>query len=710
MVREARTLAEAVEHEVSGTIRTLQALAESERLDRGDLEAFHAEARRAARAQPTWLTVLLLSPDGRQLVNSSRPYGERLSSVNEPESLRQVVETGSPAVGDLALGQMRKWAFPVRVPVKREGELRYVLTAVITPEALADIIKDHSFPEEEWTRTVVDGRGVVVARTREPERFVGQKGTPAFLRRISEANEGVFRNTTLDNAEVYLAFSRTGRSRWTSAVAVPVEFIERPARRAMWLVVGTGLLLLMVSCVGALVLSWRISRGISLAAAAAGALAKGERPSVTPSSIREVAELGEAIQHSSRLLAQRGRERDEHLARAEAARAEAEEANRLKDEFLATLSHELRTPLTAILGWAKLLREGQLDARGTERAVEVIERNAQTQARLVEDLLDTSRVITGKLRLEMQPVELTAIVENVFDSVRPAAEAKGVELDLQLEGKVPRVFGDQNRLQQVVWNLLSNAVKFTPKGGRVVVGLKAFDSQVELFVRDTGVGISADFLPYVFDRFRQADGSTTRRHGGLGLGLAIVRHLVELHGGTVSADSAGEGKGTAFAVRLPLDGARAANGEARAQGVSARVEDAPVSDVGPQPLRGVRVLVVDDEPDTREMISAALVYCEAEVRACGSAAEAFGEVIAWEPDVIISDIGMPYEDGYDFIRMVREWEGDSGRRIPAAALTALARAEDRARALASGYQVYISKPVEPSELIATVSRLLSLKN
>jgi signal transduction histidine kinase len=553
LVRAARNLTQDVEREVSSTIRTLQALAVSERLEQGELKAFYTEAQRTAQTQPTWLTVTLLTPDGQSVMNTSQPLGMSLLSIKETESLKRTIETRQPTLGYLVRSSLHdRWAFPVRVPVMRKKKLVYILTAIITPKALASVIKTDSPTDEEWTRTIVDGQGIVVARTRNPDRYVGHPGTPSFLKKIRQKTEGVFRETTLEGVPVYVAFSRANFSQWTSAVVVPVEVIERPSRRAMWLIIGSGLGLLLVSGVGALLLSRCIAQGITSAALAAEAIAKGERPQINSSPIQEVTLLGNSLEFAAELLSQRQRERDEHLAQAEAARVEAEAASRLKDEFLITVSHELRTPLNSIFGWSQLLRNGKLNQEQVHKAIAIIDRNAKTQVQLVNDLLDTSQIITGKLHLKTNLVNLATVVMSALDTLRHAADAKGIELRVQLATKVEPVLGDENRLQQVVWNLLSNAIKFTPSGGRVELELKQDDSQVEVIVRDTGIGIKAEFLPHVFERFRQADGSTTRQFGGLGLGLAIVRHLVELHGGTVKADSDGEGKGAVFTMTLPL--------------------------------------------------------------------------------------------------------------------------------------------------------------
>ncbi|WNZ26914.1 response regulator [Leptolyngbya sp. NK1-12] len=393
-------------------------------------------------------------------------------------------------------------------------------------------------------------------------------------------------------------------------------------------------------------------------------------------------------------------ERERLLASEQMARAAAEAANRTKDEFLSVLSHELRTPLNAILGWAQMLRsKPQLDAAIVQRALETIERNARGQANLINDLLDISRIITGKLRLNVCPVELITVIEAAIDTVRPAADAKGIQIRAILDPEAGPVSGDVDRLQQVVWNLLSNAVKFTPRGGWVQVRLERVNSQVEIVVSDSGLGINPDFLPFVFDRFQQADSKTTRSHGGLGLGLAIVRHLVELHGGSVSVYSAGLGQGAIFTVQLPLMVAQPLKEGER---VHPRADaDALRSDL-PQ-LYGLHILVVDDEVDARELIRMILHQCGAEVSVAASASEAIALLDRLQPDLLISDIGMPNEDGYTLIRQLRA-EFDS-KRLPAVALSAYARVEDRTRALAAGFQLHLAKPVNLPELTAAVASL-----
>jgi signal transduction histidine kinase/ActR/RegA family two-component response regulator len=386
-------------------------------------------------------------------------------------------------------------------------------------------------------------------------------------------------------------------------------------------------------------------------------------------------------------------EREQLLEREQTAREEAERANRIKDEFLAVLSHELRSPLNPILGWSRLLQTRNFDAARTTEALATIERNAKLQAELIEDLLDVSRILRGKLSLNVTPVALTSTIQAAMETVRLAAEAKSIQMYTKLESEVGVVSGDASRLQQVVWNLLSNAIKFTPQGGRVDIRLERIGSQAQITVSDTGKGISVDFLPYVFDYFRQADATTTRKFGGLGLGLAIVRHLVELHGGTVQADSPGEGQGATFTVRLPL---------LLSQLQSDRCLDQSEPSLD---LNGVEILVVDDDTDAREFVTFLLEQYGARVRAVSSASEALTALTQSVPDVLLSDIGMPDVDGYMLMQQVRTLPPEQGGQIPAIALTAYAGEINYQQAIAAGFQSHISKPVEPAELVAVVTSL-----
>ncbi len=398
-------------------------------------------------------------------------------------------------------------------------------------------------------------------------------------------------------------------------------------------------------------------------------------------------------------MRQRNQYEDEILQ----ARKIAEEATRAKDEFLAVVSHELRTPLTAILGWTRLLKIGKLDEITRVRALDTIERNANSQSQLIEDLLDFARIISGKIRLDVGKIEMGSLAEAVLDIVRPSAEAKGITVQSILDPRAGPVSGDPERIKQVLWNLMSNAVKFTPKGGRVQLRLERVDSSVEITVSDNGQGMSAEFLPYVFDRFRQADATTIRRQTGLGLGMSIARHIVELHGGTIRAVSPGEGQGASFIVRLPVIIIHDPPDR------TSLVPEQPAIASDSQPmllarLDGVNVLVVDDEQDVRDLLTTVLAQSGALVRTVGSVAEALEAMRHQQPDLLISDIDMANEDGYSLIRKVRVLEQESAQ-MPAIALTAHARGADRLRALSAGYQLHMPKPVEPAELVMAIANL-----
>jgi signal transduction histidine kinase/ActR/RegA family two-component response regulator len=413
---------------------------------------------------------------------------------------------------------------------------------------------------------------------------------------------------------------------------------------------------------------------------------------------------GITIDMTERVAAQLERER--LLESERAARLEVERASRMKDEFLATLSHELRNPLNAILGWSQLLKSAQLPPEEVAEGIEIIERNARAQTQIIEDLLDMSRIISGKVRLDVRQIDLASVVRAAIDTVKPAADAKDIRIRPVLDPAAGPVSGDPSRLQQVFWNLLSNAVKFTPKGGAVQIVLERINSHLEVSVVDSGEGIPEDFLPHVFDRFRQADATTTRRHGGLGLGLAIVRQLVELHGGSVRAVSDGPGHGATFVVMLPLAAVheRSLPPRERRHPAAAAVE---VPTDACADIANLRVLIVDDEPDSRALLRRLLEDCDAHVIDAPGAEEGYHLVKSEQPDVIVSDIGMPGEDGFSFIRRVRALPAAQGGAIPAIALTAYARAEDRINVVMAGFQHHLAKPVEAAELIAVLASLAS---
>jgi signal transduction histidine kinase/ActR/RegA family two-component response regulator len=469
-----------------------------------------------------------------------------------------------------------------------------------------------------------------------------------------------------------------------SDVLVPIGRLGRTFTSAAAALVVLGIAL-------SLMVSHAIAKPITRLVASARAMQQGRfEQSAGGGGPMEVRQLAEAFSSMTRSIG-------ELVQREHTARLEAEAASRFKDEFLATLSHELRTPLTAILGWASIVTRGHANDARAAHAMKAIERSARTQARLVEELLDVSRLVSGQMRLSLSAVSLNTVVDEALEGVRPAAEAKKLEL-VKRSATPPRTIrADAGRLQQIVWNLLSNAVRFTPPGGRIEISVVEVDGQAEIRVTDTGIGIQADFVPHVFERFRQADSSTTRSHGGLGLGLAIVRHLVELHGGTVRAESEGEGRGATFVVQLPIR----ADAPAVVLSADATVRRDPLT-----MLHGTRVLVVDDDPDAREILRAMLEDAGATVATTASAGETRAIMGQLRPDLLIADIGMPNEDGYSLIRSVRALESEVTGHVPAIALTAHARAEDIDRAFASGFQVHVAKPVEAAQLLSTIATLV----
>jgi signal transduction histidine kinase/ActR/RegA family two-component response regulator len=687
LAETATALATDLDRSVRATVSTLEAMAQSPSLDGRSLEGFYAEAQRVLPTQAHWRAVIVLTTSGQQVLHTLRPLGTPLPLADDSESLRRAVETREPVLGDLAQGRIDgAWAIPVRVPVVRDGNVKYVLTATLTGDALAGVLRHPRPRREEWTRALVDRRGVIGARTRAPEQFVGTSTTAEFVRRSALSESGVFRDTTIDGADVYVAFARAPRFDWTAAIAVPAAVVDGPPRRQLAVVGGLGVTLLAISGAGAFLFARRVARRIGEAATAAEGIVHGERPPDGESGVVEVARLEEALRQSADLLRRREAERDRLLERAEA-------ANRAKDDFLAMLSHELRTPLTAILGWAGMLRSGRLGVREREQAMDVIQRNARLQRQLIDELLDVSRIVAGKLELEFSPTDLAAVVTAAADTMRPAAEARGVALECVACDVTAIVNGDSARLQQVFVNLLSNAVKFTPAGGRVDIAIEVRDKRAVVGVTDTGRGIAPALLPHIFDRFRQGSVAMTSR-GGLGLGLAIVHHLVTLHGGAVRAESEGEGKGARFVVTLPLT-------------LAARPVTAAAAPDAVEPmLAGARILVVDDEPDTVQMLGAALAMQQADVARAMSADEALALLDSFPADILVSDIRMPDKDGYALIQAVRRREQRGGRHLPAVALTADAGPDDRERARRAGFDLHIGKPVDPQQLVAALVSLL----
>jgi len=549
LIASARAQATAIDRELSGTIRALQALTQSDHLTTGALAGFREQAVRVLREQPMWFAIILFRPDGQQVMSSMSAPADPLPAAPDPDLLASVTDSRVPRIGDLRAGSiMRQQGFPVHVPVIRNGQVVYVLSALITSVAFSEVLRREAKMSDEWVRGVVDGSGVVVARSRDPERFVGQKGTPAFIERYSKSDEGVYRDVTLDGTPVYGAFSRAPYSRWVGGVAVPATVVDASFNQSMAALGIVGAALLGVGGIAAFVISRRIARDISAVAVGAEALARGDQPLLPESTVLEVHQLSNALQRAKQLIEERARERDEQFARADQARRDAESADRAKDDFLAMLGHELRNPLAPAMTALQLVRRRHPEV--AVREVEVIERQLEHIERLVEDLLEVSRLRRQAIRLKQETFDLREAIERAAEMTAPLYTERRHELQLLMPEPL-FVTGDVVRLAQVFANLLTNAAKYTKPGGHVEVATRIENDVTVVECRDDGIGMDGDLIPRVFDLFVQGEPDFNLHEGGLGLGLALVRALVEQHGGTIEANSAGRGRGSTFTVRLP---------------------------------------------------------------------------------------------------------------------------------------------------------------
>ena len=690
LLETARAVASVVDAELAGTIRALQGLGESDRLTTGEIPGFHGQAQRLLLTQPTWSAVSLSTPDGQQIVNTAtQAVADKLPVVADRGSFERAVATKRPVIGTLQRGQITgQMGFVVRVPVLRDDRVGYVLTAWITAERFADVLRRHAALSDEWVRGVVDANGVIVARSRDHERFVGQRGTPASQRRHDEGAEAVFRDVSLDGTAVYGAFSRAPISHWIAGVSVPASSVDARFRESMTALAAIAALLLGVGGGGAYFISRRMSRELSEAAAEAEAIASGLRPSRASSRVTELQRLLDALDRSAALLEEHQHERDEQVTRANAARAEAEAADRAKDEFLAMLGHELRNPLAPALTAVHLMKlRGAAD---TTRERDVIERQIRHMARLVDDLLDVSRLRRGAIELRRERFEIADAVARAVEMTSPIFAEKLHRLEVDVPAGL-QIDADRIRIAQVLSNLLSNAAKYSERGAHVLLRVREEGGHVNIECRDTGIGMPADLVPRVFDLFVQGQRGLDRRQGGLGLGLTVARTLVELHGGTIEARSGGTGQGSTFVVRLPAAPAVAAS---------------PVQEQSPAPWKPQahigRVLVVDDNRDALDMLLAALTAAGHDVIGASTARDALDVAERLPPAVAVLDIGLPDMDGYALARALRSLDRDRPLRL--IALTGYGRAQDRATARAAGFDAFFAKPVEIDALLESIDQ------
>lgn len=679
LLQSARDLAGLLDRENSASIRALLALAESAALDEDNLEAFHVEAGRVSKTQPSWRDVLLHAPDGTTLVSARTPWGEPLAPALDPHSRREALASRLPVVGRLVYdGQM--WRFPINVPVIRGTEVKYVLSAVITASALGDLVAT-PFLGGEWTRVIIDQNGTIAARTREADRLVGRQPRADQLELMVANDESIARTRSLEGEDVFWAFSKARSSGWSAHATVAASEVLGSARRSIAVIAGAGALLLAGAVVGAILLTRRFSRAITSAAAGAELLARGERPAVEPTSVLEVAALARSLERSADLLAEKHRESEAHLAHAEAARAIAEEASQGKDQFLAMLGHELRNPLVPIRNGIYVLRRLVPPAPKTDKMLAMMDRQVVHIARMVDDLLDISRISQGKIILRKDVLELRALVREVFEDFRANAEDPSISLRLSLPEYPVLVEADKTRLVQCIYNLLHNAAKFTPGGGHIELSLSVRAGCAVLDLADTGLGIEPAMLPRLFEPFAQGPQALDRRKGGLGLGLALVKGLVEAHGGEISAYSEGQGKGARFVLTLPL---------------AAKPAERPPASASGEPGAVQRVLIVEDSPDARESLRMMLELEGHQVKTACDAREALKVAPPYRPTVVLCDIGLPEQDGYELCRKLRT--------VPALehtlfiAITGYGQERDVRRAYAAGFAVHLTKPVEPGVL------------
>ena len=671
-----RALAATIDAELSESVSVLQALGTTGLLDDGRLERFRDRSQRVLQAQTHWRLIHLADPKGNIHMTTAYRHVVDAPPLTELESFRQVVASRQPVVGQLALGPGNVWGIPVRVPVLRNGRLRYVLTAVVKPDAFVEVVNHLRVPQD-WVVSVFDSRGVRVARSRSHDKYLGTPPSPSLQNMMAMgAPEGAGVSTAMEGEQVYTAYTKAQDSGWSVAIGIPLYAIQQGAYRSLY-VFGGGILVSLAFAIGAALLIARsINRPIDDLALATRNLGGDEPIPVPATDIREILHLAHALIDSSRQTRE--------------AREQAETASRVKDEFLAMLGHELRNPLAPIVTALHLMERRHGNVPDRER--QIIERQVGHLSRLVNDLLDISRITRGKIELQRQPIDVRSVVHRALEMSEPALEHRQREPGVHLPPEPLYVNGDATRLTQVLCNLIVNAARHTPPDARIDIHARAVRDRVELEVQDSGEGIPPDLLPRLFSTFSQGTQSIDRRAGGLGLGLAIVKALVELHGGTVSAWSQGEGQGSTFTVRLPLD---------------TRQETAPATATRPVhgPQRPARILVVDDNVDAAQTLAVLLQLAGHEVRIAGDAVSALALMDSWLPEVEVLDIGLPGMDGYALAERIRSDARHAHVRL--IALTGYGRDADIERARQAGFDVHLTKPAEPTRLLEAVTRLIA---
>lgn len=672
----------AIDVELRSSIDNLRALALAPTLSREDLRYFRSVASTLLAAQPDWININLALPEGQQVMNLRVPEGQPLPNIGALDgSFERLVQTGEPVISDLAVGPvLKRWSFAVRVPVRVEGELKYVLSAGVKLDAIKRIIDSQELPPD-WVGVVIDRNGRIVARNLGSENTVGQLASPSLREGLAREPSGWFRGTTLEGTDVYTPYRRSPVTGWSFAMGIPAYAVNAASRRAAWFLalwlagaVATALLL-------AHFMSRRISGPIASLASAVNAIGRGTEPYVPEEPrIEEIRLLASALRAAAKVARER-----EDLVRREKTALQA--ADRAKDEFLAMLSHELRNPLAALTAAAHVLkladpaRESAIKARG------VVERQSRHMARLVEDLLDVSRITMGKATLEREVLDLAQVASSVVQTWRSAGRLEGAQVSVRTQAAW--IKADRVRIEQILANLLDNALKFTPAGQPISVSVRREGDDAVLEVADQGQGISSDLIDHVFDLFTQGPLGPDRGKGGLGLGLALVRSLAELHGGSAFSASEGPGRGAVFTVRLPaVDGP--------AEGRAARSK-------APRSARPRRILIIEDNADARQMMRAMLALSGHEVSEAHDGISGIAAAAEARPDAVLIDIGLPDIDGYEVARRLRSSALDG--KVALIAVTGYGQPADERRALEAGFDAHLTKPVEPERLDEVIARL-----
>jgi signal transduction histidine kinase/CheY-like chemotaxis protein len=672
-----RALSTAVDAELYRAVAVLEAIATATILDSGDLKGYHALLRRVVATRPNWQAILLHDPAGNMLLSTNYPAGGKLAATSEPESIVRAVRTRAPVVGTLARGPKDEFAFPVRVPIVRDGEVRYVLSAVIRPEYVLDVVNRQRVPRE-WVVSVFDGLSMRVARSRQHAENLGTLPAPTLLEMMKKPDdEGWGFTYALEGDAVYTAYSRSRQTGWTVAIGVPASLVDANILRS-FAAYGTGLLLSVVlGVLSAIGIGRGITRPMEQLRGAARALGRREPIAAPVTPISEIRQVAESLETAADERARGEAEREALLEREQEARAAAEAANRAKDEFLALLGHELRNPLGAIMNAARLLEHPAIGAEDATRARGIIGRQAEHLARLTDDLLDAGRAIMGKVVLELRAIDLAAATAQTLATLKGSGRLSQHRVSEDLQPAW--VQADPTRLEQIVANLLTNAVKYTPVGGTISVSVRKQSGDAVLRIADNGIGMRRELLMRVFEPFVQGEPGLDRSAGGLGLGLTLVRQLAALHGGTARAESDGPGLGSEFTVRFPAIEPRPVASSA------ARARRAPSRDI----------LIVEDNADARETLRKLLELQGHRVRVAAEGTAALEAVRTAPPEVALVDIGLPGMDGYEIARRVR---AGAGKRVTLIALTGYGLPEDRRRTAEAGFDVHLVKPVDYEQL------------